>query len=70
MKMIKTNYQFKQNKQKELSRAKQTTFRKEKEQQEFKKMQRQKDLKKKVLKTLSKIEQAKKAKNEGKHRNR
>ncbi|XP_063702700.1 ribosome biogenesis protein BMS1 homolog [Culicoides brevitarsis] len=56
MKMIKTNFQFKEEKRKMLSKKKLEKFRKEKEREEFDKFKRQKELRKKVFKTISKMD--------------
>ena len=56
MKMIKANFQHKEEKRKLLSKKKGEKYKKEKQNIEFRKLQRQKELKKKVFKAISKME--------------
>ncbi|XP_053684524.1 ribosome biogenesis protein BMS1 homolog [Sabethes cyaneus] len=56
MKMIRTNYEVKEEKRKEQAKQKQDKYKKEKVSQDFRKLQRQKELKKKVFKAMSKME--------------
>ncbi|XP_058829957.1 ribosome biogenesis protein BMS1 homolog [Topomyia yanbarensis] len=56
MKMIKTNYEVKEEKRKQQAKQKTDKYKKQKLNEEFRKMQRQKELKKKVFKALGKME--------------
>jgi ribosome biogenesis protein BMS1 len=56
MKMVKTNFQQKEEKRKQLSKKKSEKFKKEKQNEEFRKLQRQKELKKKVFKAITRME--------------
>uniref|UniRef100_A0A336M1J5 CSON007342 protein n=1 Tax=Culicoides sonorensis TaxID=179676 RepID=A0A336M1J5_CULSO len=66
MKMIKTNFQFKEEKRKMLSKKKLEKYRKEKEREEYEKFKRQKDLRKQVFKTISKMDSSMKSTSKGK----
>lgn len=56
MKMIKSNFQHKEEKRKILSKKKLQKFRQEREKEEFDKLKRQKELRKQVFKTISKMD--------------
>ncbi|XP_058461348.1 ribosome biogenesis protein BMS1 homolog [Malaya genurostris] len=56
MKMIKTNYEAKEEKRKHQSKQKTEKYKKQKMNEDFRKLQRQKELKKKVFKAISKME--------------
>ncbi|XP_055613917.1 ribosome biogenesis protein BMS1 homolog [Uranotaenia lowii] len=56
MRMIKTNFEAKEEKRKQQAKQKSKQYKKQKTNEEFRKLQRQKELKKKVFKAISKIE--------------
>jgi len=56
MKMIKTNFSFKEEKRKTLSKKNLEKYRKEKEAEEMKRLKRQRELRKQVFKTISKMD--------------
>lgn len=62
MKMVKTNFEAKKAKDKEATVKRVAKFREEKQAIELRKLKRQKELKKRVMRTISKMEKAKEAK--------
>lgn len=69
MKMIKTNYNFKKEKQKKETEMRLKKFKDSKVAEEMRRLKRQKELKKKICRTISKMDSAKQAENStGKHR--
>lgn len=56
MTMIKTNFENKEEKRKQLAKQKSEKYKKQKVDNDFRKLQRQKELKKKVFKAISKME--------------
>lgn len=67
MKMIKTNYDDRVDRQKKETEKRVGAFKKEKQVAEIKKLKRQKELKKKVFRTISKMEKTKEKGGAGKH---
>ncbi|XP_055626583.1 ribosome biogenesis protein BMS1 homolog [Toxorhynchites rutilus septentrionalis] len=56
MKMIRTNFEVKEEKRKQQAKQKSEKYKKQKVNEDFRKLQRQKELKKKVFKAISKME--------------
>lgn len=56
MKMIKTNFEAKEEKRKKQTKQKAEKYKKQKVDTDFRKLQRQKELKKKVFKAISKMD--------------
>lgn len=67
MKMIKTNYQAKKDKDKKETEIRVKKFKEAKLAEEMRRLKRQKELRKKICRTISKMEGAKAAGNEGHH---